>query len=317
MPISGPSSYLPTTDEFIAHWTSANAALGAGGPIALAGGTLVAGLTSLRATLAGQRTSVESARNEVEGTRADIEILKEELLERMGQFRGKIESLAPASRWVAMLPKAFSISEGMGRVIPPLDSMQDLWTRYETDVAAFPLMGGYTLEAFGDDLALLKAHYTTHTQAMNAVGIARGRRNETQDAIYEILKQYRKRIPSEFAEDSAILETLPRLTPLPGSTPPAVELSGAYDPATTQAILAWSAPTDDSITTLEVRGSVGPDYEPEDDVLLATLPATGPHTWTGPFGLDLPGTAVAFKVYTLTAEGNEKGSNAVTVERPA
>ena len=32
MPISSPASYLPTSDEFIAHWTAANTALGAAGP---------------------------------------------------------------------------------------------------------------------------------------------------------------------------------------------------------------------------------------------------------------------------------------------
>ncbi|MES2441076.1 MAG: hypothetical protein V4584_18585 [Verrucomicrobiota bacterium] len=266
--------------------------------------------------MASQRTAVEVARNGLEGARADIEILKAALLGRMAQFRGKIESLAPDSRWVAMLPKAFTVSEGMGRVISPLEGMLDLWNRYESEETTFTLMGGYAIDSFADDLDLLKAHYTAHSQATNGLGLARGVRNETQVKIYEILKQYRKRIPSELADDSAILETLPRLTPLPGHTPDAVELSGSYDAATTQAVLAWTAPTDESVATLEVRGSVGPEYDDEDDVLLATIPATGPHTWTGPFGLGAPGTAAAFKLYSITEEGNEKGSNAVTVERP-
>ncbi|MES2440502.1 MAG: hypothetical protein V4584_15660 [Verrucomicrobiota bacterium] len=316
MAITGPASYLPTTDLFIAHWTSANAALGVAGPISLAANATVATLTTLRGTLATQRAAVEAARNAVEGTRADIELLKAAMLGRMAQFRGKLESLVPGSRWVAMLPKAFTVSEGMGLVIPPLDKMEDLWRTYEADVDEILLMGGYTLAGFQADLTLLKGHYTAHHQATNALGLARGKRNETQDTIYDVLKQYRQRIPSEFAGESAISETLPRLSPLPGSTPDAVELSGSYDPATTQAVLAWTAPTDESVATLEVRGSVGPEYDDEDDVLLATIPATGPHTWTGPFGLGAPGTAAAFKLYSITEEGNEKGSNAVTVERP-
>jgi hypothetical protein len=317
MPITSPASYLPTVDEFIAHWTSANAAILAGGPIILARGVTLANLTTLRGDLASQRAEVESARNEVEGTRADILILKGELLARIAQFRGKIESLSPDSRWTAMLPKAYSISEGMGRVIPPLDALQDMWTRYESAESAITLMGGYDLADFTGELITLKARYTAHTAALNAAGVARGLRDEIQATLYDILKQYRQRIPSEFPEDSAILETLPRLTPLPGSTPPAVQLTATLDTATNQALLTWTPPESDTITTLQVRGSIGPEFDAEDDVLLATLPATGPHTWTGPFGLNAPGTAVAFKVYTLTAEGNEKGSNAAIVTRPA
>jgi hypothetical protein len=38
MPITGPASYLPTTDEFLGHWEVADATLGAGNEIVLPGG---------------------------------------------------------------------------------------------------------------------------------------------------------------------------------------------------------------------------------------------------------------------------------------
>ena len=34
------------------------------------------------------------------------------------------------------------------------------------------------------------------------------------------------------------------------------------------------------------------------------------------FGLTVPGAAATFKIYAMTATGNERGSNAVTVTRP-
>ncbi len=165
--------------------------------------------------------------------------------------------------------------------------------------------------------AVLKDNYSTHASAGNALDLARGVRNETQDLIYAILKQYRQRIPSEFAEGSAILESLPRLSPLPGSTPDAVELSGTYDAATGNSQLAWSEVTDDNVTELQLRATAGPEFDPDDESILATLAPSDPRTWTGSLGFLVPGSAASFKLYSLTAEGNERGSNAVTITRPA
>ena len=318
MPITGPASFLPTADEFISHWTAANTALGAAGPIVLAGETTVAGLTTLRATLETQRAGVEVARNDVEYARALLESGKSNLLARLNQFNGKLRSLAPDSPLVGMLPKAFTLSEAMGRVVPPLDDLADLWARFNAGTeTALILMGGYTLATYTTDLAALKTAYSSHAAAQNGLNLARGQRNETQAKLYEIFKQYRLRIPTEFPQGSAILETLPRLTPLPGHTPAPVELSGNYDAPTEKAVLAWSAPADAAVTTLQLRASAGPEYDAEDETHLASFPAAGPSSWTGTFGLGVPGSAAAFKIFTLTAEGHECGSNPVTITRPA
>ena len=63
-------------------------------------------------------------------------------------------------------------------------------------------------------------------------------------------------------------------------------------------------------------GSLGPEHEAEDDTILGDFPAAGPSTWTGAFGLGLPGTAATFKLFALTGDDNEKGSNPVTLTRP-
>jgi len=42
MPLAGPSSYVPTINEFLAHWLQVNTALGAGGPLVLSDGTTLA-----------------------------------------------------------------------------------------------------------------------------------------------------------------------------------------------------------------------------------------------------------------------------------
>ena len=94
----------------------------------------------------------------------------------MNQFNLKIRSLNPGSKWEAMLPKAFSVSEGMGRVLPPLDEMRDHWDRYDPEEVLLLLMGGYTLATFINALAGLKAAYTALSAAENALGVKRSER---------------------------------------------------------------------------------------------------------------------------------------------
>ena len=50
--------------------------------------------------------------------------------------------------------------------------------------------------------------------------------------------------------------------------------------------------------------------------ILHTQSPSAPQTWSGFFGLNVPGTTSTFKIYLLTAEGNERGSNPVTIQRP-
>ena len=316
MPIAGPSSYLPTVDEFLPHWARANGALGATGAISLAGGMDLTDLNDLRTSLVNQRTEMESIRNEMEQSRSDISRGKGALLLRLNQFNGKLRSLAPGSRWEGMLPKAFSISEGINRVIPPLEGILDLWTRYHQEEPAITLMGGYPLTDFTADLDGLKYSYARYSSAENALGLARSQRNKTQKKIYEVLRQYRLRIRSEFPEGSAILFTLPRLSPLPGAAPGTVKLTGSYNPVTGKAVLAWTPSADPAVTSLQLRACVGAGYQAEDETILTTYPASGPHGWTGTFGLGSPGSATAFKIFSITSDGSEKGSNAVTVSRP-
>ena len=317
MPINGPASYLPTTDEFIAHWAAANTALGAAGPIVLMHTYTQANLVTLRTELEDIRAEIESLRNGREGARAVVEELKAGLLLRLNQFNSKLASMSPDSKWTAMLPKAFTQSAAMGRVIPPLDDVEDIWQRYETDVEDVTLMGGYSRVNFATALADLKQAYKDLTSADNALGIKRGERTEKEAQIHPILKAYRARIPAEFPEGSAIFETLPRLSPLPGSTPDPVAGNGVFNEATNEADLSWTESTAADLERYEVRGVAGPEYEADDEVILATVPAGGERVFSTSYALTAPGTSATFKIYVITATGNERGSNAVTVTRPS
>ena len=60
MPITGPTSYLSTSDEFITHWGLADTALGVGNEIVLKGGVTLAMLVTKRDALVAKRTALAS-----------------------------------------------------------------------------------------------------------------------------------------------------------------------------------------------------------------------------------------------------------------
>ncbi len=319
MPISGPSSYLPVTDSFLAHWASCNATLGAAGPLLLSDGEAVADLQALRATLAAQRTAVESERNGREFARANIEIRKAALLERLNQFNTTIRSLDSTGLWTNLLPKAFGQGDAPGKVEDALDDIADAWDRYEAAESAVTLPGGYELPAFQTDLAALKAAFTAYSSEDNGLKLARSRRNLTQDAIYPILKKYRVRVEAVFGEDSAETASLPRLTPLPGHTPPPAVLEAVYNPATEQADVVITQPDDEAATEVELLATVGPEFEEDDATSLGVFPRGdgSPIAVSTALGMALPLGAVSLRAVVRTAEGNERSSNVVTVTRPA
>ena len=112
MPIASPSSYLPTLDEFSSHWIRADAALGAAGPILLAGGMNLAGLDDLRAELMDRRAHMDAIRNEMERTRSDINRGKAALLHGSTSSTVNFVALRPAADGKPCCPKSSAFPRG-------------------------------------------------------------------------------------------------------------------------------------------------------------------------------------------------------------
>ena len=316
MPINGPASYLPTTDEFLSHWALANTALGAAGPVTVLNGVTAAGLLAFRTQLAVTRTAVENVRNLREGARFDVDAAKAALLARLNQFNQKIRSLAPESRWETMLPKAYTVSEGQGKVLMALDDLLSVWQQYEGAETDLSLLGGYNLPVFTTQLNALKTGFTALSDADKKLAGKRGERTEIENKIYPILKAYRQAIPAQFAEGTSILTTLPRLSPIPGVKVDPVQANGNFNATTLNADLNWTASTEPDLANYEVRGVAGPDYDTDDETVLVTLPPGSPRTYSTDFALATPGNIATYKVYVILNSGNERGSNAVAVPRP-
>jgi len=319
MPITGPSSYVPTTEQFEQHWQLADASLGAGNEIVFPDGTDSAALTVKKDALIAKRAEVQAKLNNKEIGRGDVEIKKAALLVRLVQFNDRVRAFFANTKWIGALPNAPQITEAQSKFTNPLDDVNNLWTQINADPAtATPivLVGGYTQAMCNTDLVAMKTSYATLNAAETFLKVTREERNDIQDQIYAILKTYRQVLPSFFAKGDALLESLPALSPLPGSTPNAVVASGSWNAATSQARITWSASTDPNLADYQVRFSPGPTYSTDDESVVATVQPGGTLEVFTNDGLATPGTTASFRVYVRVTTGNEKGSNTVVVTNP-
>lgn len=320
MAISGPASYLSTTDEFVGHWETANTELGAGNELVLADGTNRAGLLAKRNELEGLRATVQSKLVDQELNREDIESHKTALLLRINQFNDAVRSDFAGTKWERVLRDVPKQNDGQSNFVDPLIASNHLWTRLNAAIApAAPLtlLGGYTQVQFKADIDALNAAYPAWTESVNDTRFAREDRNDLQDVIYALLKAYRLKVPTKFAVGHAVLDSQPRLTPQPGATPTGVTINAVWDEAQQAAQVTFPASPDTNAVQYEVRVVPGPDYNSDDETVVGNIPAgPGPFTFFTAAALSSPGNVVSIKVYTINDTGNEKGSNAVPVTRP-
>lgn len=321
MPISGPTSYLGTTDQFIAHWESANTALGAGNEIVLVGPIPIATLQTKKDNLVAKRALVEAKVNVLEAARGDIENRKAGLLLRLNQLKDVVAADLAGSKYERTMPLVPSIGDGQGVFVKAMDDGNTAWEMINADPALpdVTLLGGYTQANFAADIAALGAAYTTYNKASKVVEITLEERNDIQDEIYPILLAYRKKLPTKFAANHALVQTLPDVTPAPGSTPPGPVGNGSYDNATSQAKLTSTAVNDPNVTQIEWRYCLGASYSTDLEAVVpgGSFSGNGATELFTAIGLTSPGAAVSFKPYSITATGNEKGGNTVTVIRPS
>lgn len=319
MPITGPSSYVPTTEEFEQHWATANATLGVGNEIVLPDGTDLAGLTAKKDALVAKRADLQAERNVKEVHRGDIELKKEALLNWLVEFNKKVRAFFPKSKWLGALPEVPSITEAQSKITDELDNGNALWQMINADPAtASPmiLINNYDQATFDADIVALKAAYTAWNGARVTVKVTRGERDTLQAEIKAILLSYRKVLPTFFPKDHTMVQSMPRLTPLPGSTPDAVVATGEWDDTTMQSKITWTESTDPNLLEYEIRYVTGPDYSTEDEAVSGSVLPGGNLEFFTVDGLNGPGTAASYKVYVKLNTGNEKGSNAVSVTQP-
>ena len=320
MPISGPASYVSTTEAFLTHWLACDTALGVGHEISVTGGVVRAGLQTLLNALVAKRIELQADLIDEEIARSDVELRKQALLLRANQFNDRIRGAFAGTKWERVLKPVPAFNDAQSKFTDPLGAMARLWRRINADPAtpaAVTLQGGYAEAQLVADIAALKAAFTTWTAAGVDAKISLEDRNDLQDAIHPILKDYRSAMPTYFVAGHALTDSLPALTPAPGSTPDAPRATFTYLPATNQVKIEWGVPTSSNIVQVEVRYCAGLHYDTDVESVIGNIAPDAPRQFITDTGLGSPGNVAGFKVYFITDTLNEKGSNTLIVTRPA
>ena len=278
-------------------------------------------LETLRNTLQTQQGAVQSRLGSLQLVRGDILSQKAVFLEHFNEFTTCLDANYRNTNLYRLRPYAPGINAGQGTFSDALGDMLVCWEEVNAGPApagiALPLTlsGGLTKDAFASQVSALQFTYADEKSKDKKVTLARGARNDTQEEIYFILKAYREGVPDKMKAFPLLVETMPRLTPLPGHTPEAVNSSAIFE-APDRAKIVYDASTDGTLYSYQLRGNVGSDYNDEDAVVIATNAPGAPREFITPFGLNQPGARIALKVYVILTTGNESGSAAMFVERP-
>ena len=320
MPITGIGTYAPTMQEFINHWTAVNATLGAT-PLTLRGTYTLANFTADRTAIINAINATISADNTAQITSGALETQKAAILIRAIQFRKWVGGYLPGSPYANAVSVAPKIGAVESKFLDPLQDILNLWTTINADttVTGVPLpitlSGGYVVAAYTTDLTNLRAAFVSAKNAIEQATLVRRQRDVLLKPAEQRVKQYREVIQARYLPIDPFVQSLPALSPPPGSTPDAVELNGAWNVAKSFVELNWNASTNAKLLQYEVRGCIGTAYKAENAFVIATI-KDGTTVWNGKNGVGNPGDKCVYRVYVIVTTGNERGSNDVAVIRP-
>jgi hypothetical protein len=335
MAISSNASYIPTANEFLAHWASVDAFLGAGSPMVLPvnpgiipAGFNRSGLVVLRDTLQANLDTVQEELNDVEIARGGIRLLKVALMRRLSLFIEVVVGYYAVTEFIDAKPRMPNEGDGEESFLRPMKDAKSLWVKLNAEPAPAGLTLPITVNVgtnevpelvnvaqFTAMVTELQVAYEGVAQAEQDLRLARAVRDKTMRSIYAVLLSYRTAVLPRIAGNEPLIETLPRLTPEPGHTPDAVNASAVFE-APDAARVVHSESEDADFKEYQLRGAVGDDADTEDAVVLATHAARVPEEFVSTFGLTQPGAAVTLWVYVVTEDGNERGSAKMVVRRP-
>lgn len=336
MPISSNATYIPTCDEFLAHWVLTNVELGVPTPLLLKGGLTLAGLQALRATLVTNQADVQMQRNEVQISRNAMGILREALMDVLAKFNGVVDTYYGGTIFEGTRPKMPAAGANLLEFSNAMQDARSLWVRLEASgtmppglpppltlnvpvpaILGQPGAATVNLTLFTTLIGLLQTAHANIKTAEQALMLTRKSRDKTQATIYETLKNYRTAAPVRLSTTSTLLETMPKLTAEGTRTPDAVNASGVFVPPN-KAKIVFDASTDPDLDHMELHAVAGDEWSAEDAEVVATLPAgADPREFVTTFGLNQPGAVATFAVYVVLSTGNHAGSAPMTIHRPA
>lgn len=319
MALSGVGTYLPTAKEFLVHWNTMNVAVGE--RISLAGGFSIQDLETLRNELADAIQIV----NEKDAARQEAlkkkDVLLTSLRDRVKQYRAALASQLPESSYRKTAPTLPTFTAAGNLQLDALTKLVSEWERLNADTSLSPwsgplkLAGGYVVSQAHDEINELRKAFAIYAAALTDATEVRVRRGELMKLLATRLRQYRQAAIANLASGHPLLDNVPAVAPTPNSTAPAsVVLIGDWDGARHAAVLSWTAAPTEDHERFEVRYHPGPRYRDTEEQVVGSV-LKGVLSVITDYGLSSPGSTAMFKVYNITSNGEERGSNAIKLVR--
>ena len=311
--------YPDVMQAFVTNWTAANAATPV---VTLEGGYTLATFTADRTAIVTAINNTIAAEEVAQTAAGQRDLKKSVLMLRLPQFRKLVQVLLRSTGYPNTLPTQPGRNATGGEILRHYEEMRTVWAAINADtIPGFTgpllLQGGYALATFTTDLTALRAAYTAVEDKMKLAGIARKSRDLLLLAAYNHMKDYREVVPGLFAANSSIVQTLPRISPLPGATPKAVtDILWTWEAVKLLAKITFLPSTSPHITAYELRYSPNAPYDSDNETVVAALDPAGPFAFETDRGLDVPGATALFKIYAMNETDHEKGSKVVKVTRP-
>jgi hypothetical protein len=323
MPLENFGSYLPFMDVTAAHWSSVNDS--ADGPpgvdLVMTGGYDLAAFLVDRQRVEEALFLVQREEQHYRMAAEQRDWQKKPMSAFVGHFRAVVRAALPDSRFAASLPVVPNFLSIETRFLAPCRSIQTLWAEIDalppSPTFTPPLtVGGVTLAEFNTRVAALQEAFEEVKAVATRLKLARQQRDRTLAEIRARLRQYKDAVVAHVGPDSSLLMSIPRLSPLKGSTPDAVVASGAWNADEGMAVITWEPSEHPKLDHYEIRRGRGRAYRAAEETVVGRAPA-GATSFRSQLGLEEPGSAVEVRVYVVLKTGNQKGSNTVRIVRPA
>lgn len=327
MPVTGPSSYISVVPAFLNHWADANA-LGAaivldGVPLGQLGDQGIAFLQTLQTELLAARDALEATNLDVALSAAALLAHKTFLNAQCAAFNKVVRADHSTTTFVQALPEVPQFGDAREKFNRPLRQMLNLWAKvnaYRTSLtpskSPIVLPGLVSVTTVTTRLAALVTEQNTFEEREQQAVLDRLKRENVQDRIYPVLRIYRQKIEASFAPSAPIVLSLPALTDSGSGTPAPGGITGALNPAGTEAVLTGTASPSPTVVAHQLRASVGEEPNADDETMRAEFPLGQAIALSSDYGLSVPGAKVHWRLVAITADGHESGTPWLSFQRP-
>ena len=320
MPITNLTSYLPTMQAFVEHWTEVNNALGAK-PLVLADGTSLIAFSGTRAAIQTAITAVTQIQAQLPPKRLALINQKKALSKKLELFRKAVTGQLANSTYVLRLPTLPDFNATQSRFIKPLEAAATIWSSINTMAPAgftppLILSDGTVLADFQAAIASLYTAYSAINTAQVKINTALSQRDAYLPAARNAMRQYRIVVFARLAPTDPLLTRVPRLSPVPGSTPkPVTNLLFFYNETTNILKITFDPATSKNTLKYQALFCPGPKWNAGNTTIVDTNDNLAPFVFEFKYvqvGVDETGL---FKVVTLNMTENTRASKVLKIKR--